>query len=268
MNRLPEYFRLARYDITPANVVGLVLQCRPDQVRPRVIITPYWGDDLLADLPVSIEVVAAGRVFDVDAGDFQATFVRSGIGAPLTGDTVLALGCTPCRILLFTGSMGGLDPSLEIGDLVLERSAVSGDGWSRNLDAAEVPRDRFLEPAYPDAALTETLREVASRRCADAEIPLHEGAVYSSDTIVAQFPRVEYAARELDCIGVEMETAAVFNASRLVGVAAAALLQISDVIPAKKSLFSGRTPADAERRWRIRRSLLADILAETLRAAG
>src|SRR5438874_7143320 len=46
------------------------------------------------------------------------TVIRSGLGAPQTGDIVLALGCTRCETLVFSGSVGGLDAAMGIGDLV------------------------------------------------------------------------------------------------------------------------------------------------------
>jgi purine-nucleoside phosphorylase len=65
-----------------------------------------------------------------------------------------------------------------------------------------------------------------------------------------------------------METSAVFRASRLVGIRAAALLQLSDVIPARKSLFSGRTASDQARRRGVRATVLARAVVAALRAVA
>ncbi|MCH7734911.1 MAG: hypothetical protein IH961_06830, partial [Chloroflexi bacterium] len=243
-NRLPDYFLLDRYNITAEDVAREVLKCDQDQIRPAVILSPFWARDVIGGLGGEAQEIVEGRLWNVVLDNISVTVIKTGLGAPANGDIVLALGVTPCRTVLFTGSAGGLDQAFEIGDLIIETWAVSGDGWSRNLHPAEVPPDRYLEKVYPDEILTSTLREIASTRCSDGDAALHEGPIYATDSILAQFPKVEYAARELNCIGVEMETAAVFNAARLVGIRAAALLQLSDVIPAKKSLFSGRTPAD------------------------
>ena len=69
------------------------------------------------------------------------------------------------------------------------------------------------------------------------------------------------------CIGIEMETAAVFRAAELVSVRAAALLQISDVPADRKSLFSGRSEKEQERRRYIRRHVLPRIALEVLTAS-
>ncbi len=162
--------------------------------------------------------------------------------------------------------MGGLDQTLQIGDLVLAQESITGDGFSRYLQQETVPGDRFLERVRPDDALTQKLSEVAARVGSRDSIALHLGAVYSIDSIVAQFSRIDFIRQELGCIGIEMETAATFHAARLVGIKAAALLIVSDVIPANKSLFSGRTAADQERRRAVRRNQLREAILETLAA--
>ena len=264
-NRLPDYFLLEQYDISPEDVAREVLKCDQQQVQSTVILSPFWAKDVVTGLGGAVLEIVENRVWNVDLDGFSVTVMRTGLGAPATGDIALALGVTPCREVLFTGSAGGLDEDYEVGDLIFETGAVSGDGWSRNLHPAEVPPDRYLELTHPDRDLSSVLREIARRQCAESGVELHEGPVIAVDSILAQFPKVEHASRELGCIGVEMETAAVFNAARLVGIKAAAILQISDVIPARKSLFSGRTEVDHERRRRIRRTLVPAILRETLR---
>jgi purine-nucleoside phosphorylase len=69
--------------------------------------------------------------------------------------------------------------------------------------------------------------------------------------------------KSFNCIGIEMETSSVFGAAKLVGIRASALLQISDVIPANKSLFSGRTREDKERRNFIRERTLAKVILDS-----
>jgi purine-nucleoside phosphorylase len=127
-----------------------------------------------------------------------------------------------------------------------------------------VPDDRLLERAKPDTSLTSHLDETAAEVCARDSIALHRGTVFSIDSIVAQFSRIDYMRHELDCIGIEMETAATFHAARLVGIQAAALLMVSDVIPMKKSLFSGRTEADRARRGEVRRNQLSEAIFKAL----
>lgn len=263
MSPLPDYFDLDRYGITPADVARFSLRCEPTDIRENVVITPVWYRDLTAVHGRVVREVSP-RVLELDYKGTLLTVIRSDIGAPNTGDVVLALGATGCRRLVFTGSVGGLDPTLQIGQLVLPLESITGDGFSRYLEPETVPGDWLLERAKPDPSLTRRLEETAAEVCARDSIALERGSVFSIDSIVAQFSRIDYLRHELGCIGIEMETAATFHAARLVGIEASALLIVSDVIPVKKSLFSGRTQADGEQAKSVRRNQLAESIFETL----
>jgi purine-nucleoside phosphorylase len=153
---------------------------------------------------------------------------------------------------------------MRIGDLILPAESVSGDGFSSYLAAGQLRPDCFLAPARPDPELLSRLRQIAAPLCVESDAALLEGRVFSSDSIVAQFHHLDEMVNSHGCIGIEMETAAVFRAARLVGIPAAALLQISDVAPDSKSLFSGRTEAEQQRRQQLRRELVSRIVIEAL----
>ena len=59
-----------------------------------------------------------------------------------------------------------------------------------------------------------------------------------------------------------METSATFKAANLVGIKASALLQVSDVLPQKKSFFSGRSEQENDQRKRIRAEVLPKIVLD------
>jgi hypothetical protein len=61
-----------------------------------------------------------------------------------------------------------------------------------------------------------------------------------------------------------METAATFGATRLIGIEACALLQISDVLPLKRSFFSGRTEQENRYRKLVRAKVLSKIVLDLL----
>jgi len=261
---LPEYFQLQRYNITPEDVVNLYLRCDPGVIKSRVIITPIWQASIFEKNAGSITTVSEGIVYEIEYQDQAITFIRSGIGAPQTGDFILALGCTPCERVIFTGSVGGLDPSMEIGDFVVSEKSICGDGFSRYLDADIQTKDCFLHPIEPDLELTESIKNCALELCERESVPVHCGTVFSTDSIIAQFFRLDYFVRNLGCIGIEMETSAVFGAAKLVGIKAGALLQVSDVIPTNKSLFSGRTKEERERRNLIRETILTKAILDSI----
>lgn len=261
--RLPPYFRLNRYNITPQDVVRTTLHCNPDSIKTKVIVTPIWNADVFAGHLDSITEMSEGIVYQLEYREQVISLIRSGIGAPMTGDVILSLGCTPCERVIFTGSIGGLHNSMKIGDLVIPEKSLSGDGFSRYLDPSVQTEDCFPQPTEPDSKLQATIMKYASRLCEKESVALHSGTVFSSDSVIAQFFRIEYLVKNFNCIGIEMETSAVFNAAKLVHIKAGALLQVSDVIPLNKSLFCGRSKQEMERRSLIRKTILAKAVLDS-----
>ena len=266
-DRLPAFLDLAKHGITPEDVVRTYLGCCPTDICKSAIIMPIWDAAIFDKHVDSTTTVFEGRtraVWRIEYRGERFSLIRSGMTAAFAGDIVLALGCTPCETLLFSGSVGGLLPSMKIGDFVIAERSVCGEGFSRYLEPEVQPRDCFSDTAAPDASLTSRLKRVAQEVSRKHSIALHSGSVVSVDSILAQFFRLDHFVEHHECIGVEMETSATFKAADLVGIRAAALLQVSDVIPTGKSLFSGRTEEEMNEKKRIKTHILPKILLETL----
>ena len=264
LNRLPEYFQLGKYNINPEDIVKLYLKCGSEAIRDRVIVTPIWKPDILSKYVSSVKTVAENVVYEIEYKGQPITFVKTPIGAPLTGDFILALGCTPCERLIFTGSVGGLISSMEVGDLIVPDKSLCGEGFSRYLSEDVRMRDCFLCPSETDGKFTEVIKSNITELCQNEAITIYSGTIFSSDSIIAEFFRLDHFVNELNCIGIEMETSAVFGAAKLVGIKAGALLEVSDVTINGKNLFSGRTKEDTERRRLIRESVMAKAILESI----
>jgi purine-nucleoside phosphorylase len=262
--RLPSFFQLEEYNVSAEDVVRVFLRCSPAAIRSKVIITPTWGAQIFASHTESVTTITDNLVWELRYQGEPLTVIRSGIGAPLTGDIVLALGCTSCEMVIFCGSVGGLDASMGLGDMLVVEKSWCGDGFSRYLSPEVLPHDCFLQMAAPHPSLTARLTAIARTQCAQAAVPLHEGSVFAIDSILAQFFRLDGFAQQYGCIGIEMETAATFKAAALIGVQASALLQVSDVLPRKKSFFSGITAQEHAVRRRIRAEVLSKIVLDLL----
>lgn len=263
-NRLPAYFQLNRYNIESQDVVETVLHCSPGSIQKKVIVTPVWDVEVFASHLKSTSEISKGIVYQCEYHGQLISFIRCGIGAPMTGDVILSLACTPCQRVIFTGSVGGLDASMKIGDVLIPKKSLSGDGFSRYLGPDVETEDCFLQPAEPDSELQMTVMKHASKICKRESVALHSGTVFSTDSVIAQFFRLEQVVKNLGCIGIEMETSSVFKAAKLVDIRASALLQVSDVIPLNKSLFSGRSKREMERRQLVKRTVLAKAVLDSV----
>src|SRR5512136_2723400 len=131
--RLPDHFALEKYAISAEDVVRLGLRCDPSSICENVLITPLWRQETFLGIAELAETVTPEVVYTLRYRGRLVTLIRSGIGAPQTGDAMLALACTPCKRVVFVGSVGGLVSGMRIGDLMIPTESISGDGFCRYL---------------------------------------------------------------------------------------------------------------------------------------
>jgi purine-nucleoside phosphorylase len=240
----------------------MMFHCDPEAIHPDVILMPWWQPDVFGLWLDPITVVTPSLLFEAHFEGKPVSILRSGVGAPQSGDAVLALGCTPCERIWFAGSVGGLQVEMTIGDLVIPSFSYSGDGFCRYLQPGFPGEDCFLERLFPDETLSALIERLADPLARAEGLSIFTGPVFCTDSILAEFSRLDEMIHGLGCIGVEMETAAVFKAARLVGIRAAALFSISDVPVRNQSLYAGRPEAEKARRRETRRTVLAKALLQ------
>ena len=259
---------IKRYGSSERDICRAILGLPPEKISERVILAPWWEADVMPALGKASYLKASYaddsiRIWDVENGSSHITYIKTGVGAPVLMDAVLALGITPCRRAVFVGSVGALDGNIAIGDIVVPEYSVSGDGASRYISADSLRRDSFGSKAYPDKALNGALLSNAREICAQNGVGCHVGITFSVDTIFAQYAHLgEITA--LNCNTIEMETACAFKAAELAGFSLAALLSVSDNTAARKSLISGRTEQEKRRRKRVRNEIFPKIILKTL----
>ncbi len=178
------------------------------------------------------------------------TIQATGMGGPSAAIVLTELIALGARRAIRVGTCGALERSLELGELVIAREAISADGTSRALGAAgrtgaDEALTRALEAAAPDA---------------------RAGAVVSVDLFYERGP----AGAGHDALAVEMEAAALFALGRAETVPVACLLTVTDTFDAqggRRRIDGQDLPAAAERMGRVAIAALAPA-AQTPGARG
>ncbi len=86
------------FGTTPADICRHVLKCEPQQIHERVILAPWWQPELFLPLGAKLNSLSKGghiQVWNLEFNELEITYIRTGIGATVVAETVLALGCTP-----------------------------------------------------------------------------------------------------------------------------------------------------------------------------
>ncbi|KAB3529516.1 phosphorylase family protein [Alkaliphilus serpentinus] len=257
-----------RFGTSSEDVCLGTLGVSPDEIHERVIIAPWWEPDVFDNLGNEKTYLSKEnsitKVWNIQVDECLISYIKTGIGAPVVTDAVLALAGTKCKKALFVGSVGALDLNLSIGDIVVPMLSICGDGISRYLKGKPLKsNDPFGELSYPDAEMFKVLSDTTREICQEYEVQWHIGKTFSVDTIVAQFPYID-EIMNMGCNVIEMETAAAFRAATLVNLKLAALFSVSDNTLKNKSLLSGREDSEMNYRKEVRKNIFPKIILKTL----
>jgi DeoD family purine-nucleoside phosphorylase len=149
-----------------------------------------------------------------EAGDGAPLSIQStGMGGPSAAIVLEELAELGALRVVRVGTCGALHAGLGLGDLVVAREAIAGDGTSRALGAdGRVAADPELTAALERAAGPEA----------------SAGAVLTTDLFYAE--RAAAAAQPAaDALAVEMEAAAILRLAELLGLRAACVLAVTDL---------------------------------------
>ncbi len=234
-----------KYGISEDDVCRNRLKIGGDEVEEIAVISPINAAADYENVGARVTQLSDGffPTYRIEKDGVKFTFVAFQVGACNVCEVVCALAYSNCKKLIFTGTVGAIREEFSIGDIVLPRCSVCGDGATRyfTLGALKDSDSAFGKKFYPDEELQGALAEYLSAK----NTAFQYANVFSIDTIVAQFFHIEeFLSYGADVL--EMETAATFNASKILGLQACALFHVSDSTVEKKSLLGGRSKEEHE----------------------
>ena len=126
------------------------------------------------------------------------------------------------------GSTGGYSEKLKLNDVILVTDSYSESTYGLVLDD-------YKEKSISASVKLNLVIESAAR---DNNIDLVKGKIFCSDAFYEKEYDYKDRVRELDVLGIEMETFALFNNARKFGKNASALLTVSDLFFSEEKLSS------------------------------
>jgi DeoD family purine-nucleoside phosphorylase len=155
-------------------------------------------------------------------GTFQGRPVSvqaTGMGCPSAAIVIEELVQLGAKRLLRVGTCGGLQPDLQLGDLIVAVSAIAADSTAQHL---------VREPHAPTADWELVHGAVHAAR--ELGRPVRVGPIVSSDLFYNPDDDQYKRWSERGVLAVEMEAAVLFTLGALRGVKAGCLLTVSDVV--------------------------------------
>jgi 5'-methylthioadenosine phosphorylase/purine-nucleoside phosphorylase len=144
----------------------------------------------------------------------------TGMGCPSAAIVIEELIQLGVKRLLRVGTCGGLQPDLELGDLIVALSAVPADGTARHYVGGE-PHAPTADFELVHAAV-HSAKELGKR--------VRVGPIVSSDVFYDPDKGRAQRWSERGILAVEMEAAVLFTVAALRKVRAAAMCTVSDIV--------------------------------------
>lgn len=259
-----------KYGSDKTQICKSTFKCEPQQIQEKVIIAPTWEVDIFSSHVSNIEHISGPtghgyNINELDINGKKITHITTGIGACNILDATLALGCTPCKEIVFIGSAGALSQNMKIGDIIIPEYSICGVGTNRYLTSGSIrENDTFGKKYYPNKEFYNEILSIANEITKDTDIKIHLGKTYSADTIFAQYAHLEEIIN-MGCNSIEMEIATFFDAANVANIKATAIFNISDNTIDNKSLYNGRTDEDQIRRGKSKKEIMPVIALKTLK---
>ena len=194
----------------PEVFIKAVFGCSPDEIAETVIMSPFDETlDALRDRSEGVkEFKGFFRMINGTINGKKYSYINSRIGSPMAADCTNYLSFTGCKDIIYMGLMGGLQPEVKVGDIIVPTGAYRGEGASKI----------FVEKSYPASAdfhmtmeLMESLEDVFHGSGAN----IHDGVIYSTDSISMESEEFLKKCQERKMIAIDMETSAIYVVASL-----------------------------------------------------
>jgi len=242
----------------PEVFIKAVFGCCPDEIAETVILSPFDETlDALRDRSEGVkEFKGFFRMINGTINGKNYSFINSRIGSPMAADCTNYLSFTGCKDIVYVGLMGGLQPEVKVGDIIVPTGAYRGEGASKI----------FIEESYPASAnfhLTLELMGTLEDIFEDSGAIIHDGVIYSTDSISMESEEFLRKCQERKMIAIDMETSAIYVVASLRNIRCTSVHIASDN-PLEGLYYFEPMPDEDVKRLEESKKLIIDALVRFL----
>lgn len=249
-----------QYGATPKD--WALHEFQTDQIQSCVIIAPRYSPKIFEPYVKKVTQIANGRfpVYEIETNQGQKiSLIRVGVGAVNTLDAVLALAGTSCEKILFIGSVGALSSDAVIGDIIIPSQSVCGSGADSYLTTGSFLQNNVIGKSFSsDSDSSQKLFSLVQCFSKNDAVKVLDKKVFSIDTMFGEYLYFS-EIQNLGCEAIEMETATLFHAAKVIGKKAAALLYVVDCPLEGQAVYHGRTEDTEIRKEKTKKTVVPQI---------
>lgn len=216
--------------------------------------------EILRNLMVEPKVteLAGCKIFEGRINHTRVALLQSGIGKVSAAiGTTLLLQLTQPDLIINTGSAGGLDPNLNVGDIL-----VSTEVRHHDVDVTAFGYEIGQLPANPSAFLPNNeLVALANKEAKKAGFNVISGLICSGDAFINGAEKIDHIRQNFpNVVAVEMEAAAIAQVCHAFNVPFVVVRAVSDVADKESHLsFDEFLPLAAEKSSAIVTAMLNNL---------
>lgn len=155
----------------------------------------------------------------------KVTVMASGMGMPSIGIYSYELfKFYDVENIIRVGSCGAYTDNLNLYDLILVESSYSNSNYAYDQNGCT---SKIL---YPSQELNKKIEKTANK----LDYKLNKGTIYSSDVFYSDIVDIKKLYEQYQCLGVEMESFALFHNANVLGKKASCILTVSDNLITKE----------------------------------
>ena len=184
----------------------------------------YIAENFLTDYHL-VNTVRGMTAYTGYYKDVLVTIFPSGMGIPSMGIYSYELfKFYDVESIIRIGSCGAYTDKLDLYDLILVNASYSTSSYALNQNGCI---DKIL---YSSKQLNSKIEETANK----LNLKLNIGTIYSSDVFYSEIVDIHELYNKYNCLGVEMESFALFHNANVLSKNAACILTVSDNLITKK----------------------------------
>lgn len=182
----------------------------------------------------------------------------------------LAMSETKCHTIFSTGSIGGLENNIKVGDFVMADSAIGNDGYSQFLakQRGKTIEGFFDNVVYPTGNVLDLTESVIREVAKEYKVNSHRGRLFTTPGVSLENDEFLREIVENGCIAIDMETAQFYAACQQYGFKSAAVHWVTDLPLTRNFFYKFHNPEQAKQDFDKKHPIwlnMANIVTSILR---
>jgi uridine phosphorylase len=240
-------------ELEPLRLVQTHFGCRPEDLAPTVVLTTHWPPEAFAKLWDEAPEDFQGW-FNGTTGSFHGrrlSVILTHNGACRVGQAMLVLNSAGVKNFVLIGRSSGLLDKFELGDVVVVRTSICGESFSRYHGADHFLDDPFGWRVSIEDEVVNGAVELVRGLLEGDSASVYAARAFSADSMLSHDRELGEYVKIKGGHVIDGETSTAYAVGRVQQVETLSLQCVTALPLAGKPLFAELDPAEVKRLERV-----------------